>query len=197
MKRDLVLFGAGMLLGGLLLAGCGRKSTPPAAVAPQIAPATGGQVAERDAAFAPAVAQQPVAPPTIMQPGIGQPAPAAVAANEARPGTPARPVPARPRDERQDEVPIIRELRRSLAEVEVENEDDRKSIGSMFDEAEPQLRRVLGKNSLRAIQQANQRMPFVVIEPPRKPPAKPRTPDSTPTPTSPTPRPSASVPVGE
>jgi hypothetical protein len=110
-----------------------------------------------------------------------------------------RPVPARPRDQRapQDEVPLIRELRRSLAEADVESDNDRKSVGAMFDEAEPQLRRVLGKNSLRAIQQANQRAPFVVIEPPRKPAVKPTTPGSTPGAVNPTPRPVPAAPVGE
>jgi hypothetical protein len=151
------------------------------------------------------IAQQPVSPPEIVQPGVPSPAvprPAVVApnaANQTADGRPMRPVPARPRDQRapQDEVPLIRELRRSLAEADVESDNDRKSVGAMFDEAEPQLRRVLGKNSLRAIQQANQRAPFVVIEPPRKPAVKPTTPGSTPGAVNPTPRPVPAAPVGE
>jgi hypothetical protein len=204
MKRELCCFAAGLLAGGLLLAGCGRKSTPPASAVPPQNPA---------AADVPLVGtapqgnpRQPVSPPEVVQPGVPGPAiprPAAVgssATNQTADGRPARPVPARPRDERpapQDEVPLIRELRRSLAEADVESDNDRKSVGAMFDEAEPQLRRVLGKNSLRAIQQANQRAPYLVIEPPRKPAAKPATEAAPPTPASPTPRPAPAASAGE
>lgn len=204
MKRELCCFAAGLLMGGLLLAGCGRKSTPQAtAVTPQNPSGAGVPLVDTGAAPHD-IAQQPVSPPEIVQPGMPRPAvtgPAVApsAANQTADGRPARPVPARPRDQRapQDEVPLIRELRRSLAEADVESDNDRKSVGTMFDEAEPQLRRVLGKNSLRAIQQANQRAPFVVIEPPRKPAVKPATPGSTPAPVNPTPRPAPAAPVGE
>jgi len=200
MKRELFCFGAGLLMGGLLLAGCGRKSTPPAtAVSPQNPPGVGAPAVDTGAAPH-AIAQQPVSPPEVVQPGRSRPAAGGSnAASQTADGRPARPVPARPRDQRapQNEVPIVRELRRSLAEADVESDNDRKSVGAMFDEAEPQLRRVLGKNSLRAIQQANQRAPFLVIEPPRKPPAKPATPSSPPAPVSPTPRPAPAAPAGQ
>ncbi|MBX9791264.1 MAG: hypothetical protein K2Y37_20280 [Pirellulales bacterium] len=195
MKRDLVFFCAGLLAGGLVLAGCGQKSTPSTTSATPNAPATSepasGQVAPSQ------IAGQPAVPSGAVHPSIPRPAAPLPQSASAASGAPSRPVPARPRDERQDEVPIVRELRRSLADVEVESDDDRKSIGAMLDAAEPQLRGVLGKNSLRAIQQANQRMPFVVIEPPRKPAAKPANPSSPSAPSSPTPAPTPTAPAGE
>ena len=202
MKRELCCFAAGLLAGGLLLAGCGRKSTPPAtAVTPQKPTGGAGAPADDAGSAAQSSTRPPVSPPEVVQPGVPRPAnPRPSAASQTADGRPARPVPARPRDERpapEDEVPLIRELRRSLAEADVESDDDRKSVSAMFDEAEPQLRRVLGKNSLRAIQQANQRAPFLVIEPPRKPAAKPATEGAPPAPVSPTPRPAPAASAGE
>ena len=201
MKRDLFCFGAGLLMGGLLLAGCGRKSTPPATtVTPQNPPGSAGAPSVDTGAAPHGIARQPVSPPEVVQPGMPRPAAGGPsAASQTADSRPARPVPARPRDERrnENEVPLIRELRRSLAEADVESDNDRKSVGAMFDEAEPQLRRVLGKNSLRAIQQANQRTPFLVIEPPRKPAVKPATPTSPPASVSPTPRPAPVAPAGQ
>ena len=142
MKRDLVFFCAGLLAGGLLLTGCGQKSAPPTTASAPNTPATSKPPAVRESVGV-QTARQPVAPSGV---ATSRPAsPPAQTAGTAS-GTPSRPVPARPRDERQEQVPVVRELRRSLADVEVESDDDRKSIGAMLDEAEPQLRRVLGKN---------------------------------------------------
>ena len=72
---------------------------------------------------------------------------------------------AAPRERRAARTPIVRELLGTLEQVEVESDADREPLRQMLYDADGELHRVLGKNSRRAIMEANERLPAKVMSP--------------------------------
>jgi len=83
-----------------------------------------------------------------------------------------------PSEEGEEKSPIIKELLKLVDEIDFEGDDDddvddqRDLLRKVLREADPELARSLGKNSLRLIQQANRRPPVIDVlkccEPNRK-----------------------------